>query len=404
MRVRRRRRGSGEQAAYEALRRRDFLKLAAMTAAVLLLPERSVEALADKLQKGPRPPVVWLSFQECTGCTESLTRAFAPTLEHLLFDYLSLDYHHTLQAASGEAAEAARLATLREHAGRYLLIVDGSVPVGADGAFSTIAGHSNLQMLRDTAAAAAAVVAVGSCAAHGGIAAAAPNPTGAMAVGDLMSAGSIAARPLVNLPGCPPLPLAIMGTLVYYLAFEQLPPLDAEQRPLAFYAHTVHEECNRYHHFFQGRFAERFDDEGARAGWCLLKLGCKGPRTHNACARYKWNGGTSFPIESGHPCLGCAERGFWDGGGFYRELSQAELVAAATPAGRGDEAVEAGAQLYEDNCIYCHAADARGFRSEPRAVVELLQKGSVRAHRRFKFDDGQLADLQAYLQQKAGEK
>jgi hydrogenase small subunit len=385
-----------------SLARRDFLKLATLTAAAFMLPDRLVPALAETLAKGPRPPVIWLSFQECTGCTESLTRAHAPALEDLLFDYLSLDYHHTLQAASGEAAEAARHATMAAHAGRYLLIVDGSVPVGLDGAASTIAGVTNLAMLRETEAQAAAIIAIGTCAAYGGLAAAAPNPTGAMGVGELMAAGNIAAKPLVNLPGCPPLPVAIAGTLAFFLAFGQLPPLDGEGRPVAFYGHTVHEECNRYHHFLDGRFAESFDDAGARNGWCLLKLGCRGPVTRSACARLKWNGGVSFPVQSGHPCLGCAERGFWDQGGFYRELTRDEINAAATSVA-AVAASDAGAQLYEDNCVYCHSADPNDFQREPRAVIELLQQGSIRAHRRFAFDDAQLADLEAYLQKKAGQ-
>jgi hydrogenase small subunit len=50
-------------------------------------------------------------------------------------------------------------------------------------------------------------------------------------------------------------------------------------------------------------------------------LGCKGPVTHNACASLKWNGGTSFPIESGHGCIGCSEPYFWDNGGFYTSLA-----------------------------------------------------------------------------------
>lgn len=385
------------------LARRDFLKLATATAAAFLLPDRLVPALAQRLETGPRPPVIWLSFQECTGCTESLTRAHAPTLEDLLFDHLSLDYHHTLQAASGEAAEAARRATMAADAGRYLLIVDGSVPVGLDGACSTIAGVANLAMLQETAEHAAAIIAVGSCAAFGGIAAAAPNPTGAKGVGELMAAGKLAARPLVNLPGCPPLPVAISGTLAYFLAFGQWPPLDRESRPVAFYGHTVHAECNRYHHFLDGRFAESFDDAGARDGWCLLKLGCRGPVTHNACARFKWNGGVSFPVQSGHPCLGCSERGFWDNGGFYRELGRDQIAAAGGAADEAGAAREVGRSLYEDNCVYCHSADPRDFQREPEAVIELLKQGKIRAHRRFAFDEAQLADLEAYLQQKAKE-
>jgi hydrogenase small subunit len=88
-------------------------------------------------------------------------------------------------------------------------------------------------------------------------------------------------------------------------------------------------------------FAKSFDDEGARQGWCLYEVGCKGPVTYNACATLKWNGGVSFPIQSGHGCLGCSEPGFWDLGGFYKPLSTAKGDALKYAAG----AAAAGAAL-----------------------------------------------------------
>jgi hydrogenase small subunit len=70
---------------------------------------------------------------------------------------------------------------------------------------------------------------------------------------------------------------------------------------------------------------EAWDDEGARKGWCLYKMGCRGPVTFNSCSTTKWNGGVSFPIGSGHGCLGCSERGFWDDDPFYKRLPLARL-------------------------------------------------------------------------------
>jgi len=336
--------------------------------------------------------VIWLSFQECTGCTESLTRAQAPTLEHLMLELLSLDYHHTLQAAAGERAETARLRTMREYRGEYLLIVDGSVPTGAGGAYSTIGGISNLSLLRECAATAAAVIAVGSCASFGGLPKAAPNPTGATDVASLMRAGRIPFRHLVNLPGCPPIPDAMTAVLIHYLMFERFPALDGLSRPRAFFGPTVHERCNRYHHFVEGRFAESFDDVGARQGWCLLKLGCRGPVTHNTCPTLRWNQGTSYPIQSGHPCIGCSEPGFWDTGGFYRKLqpeTKPRDEESATPE-------ERGGAFFDDHCVYCHLPSRRPFQTPPEQVPAFLRRSSVRAHR-FDFTEAQLAELAAYL-------
>ena len=160
--------------------RRGFLKYCSAIASLMALPPGSAPLIAAALEKARRPSVIWLSFQECTGCTESLTRSHAPTVESLIFDFISLDYHHTLQAASGGAAEAAREAAMHENEGKYLVVVDGSIPLANPG-YSTIAGISNVDMLKETAAGAAAIIAVGTCAAFGGLPHARPNPTGAVA-------------------------------------------------------------------------------------------------------------------------------------------------------------------------------------------------------------------------------
>jgi hydrogenase small subunit len=379
--------------------RRSFLKLCSATASLLALPTSATPALAEKLRQSTRPSVIWLSFQDCTGCTESLTRSHAPTIEDLMFDYLSLDYHHTLQAASGEATEAARAETIVNSFGKYLLIVDGSVPIGNGGVFSTIAGKTNLEILKECTAGAAAVIAIGSCAAFGGLPAASPNPTGATGVSTLMEKGLILSKPLVNLPGCPPLPIAISGVLAHFIAFERFPVLDELHRPISIYGNTVHDRCSRYHFYQKEKFAERFDDEGARKGWCLYKLGCKGPVTHNACSVHKWNEGTSSPIESGHPCLGCSEPNFWDKGSFYQSLDDAEF--SYKPGNESRESViEEGQQLYEDNCAYCHSIDPSKFKTEPQNISELLRSGEIRSHRRLQFSEDQLNILEKYLRSK----
>jgi hydrogenase small subunit len=294
--------------------------------------------MAEGLAKARRQAVIWLSFQECTGCTESLTRAFSPTLEDLIFNFISLDYHHTLMAVSGEAAENARLQSIAENKGKYIVIVDGSVPTKNGGVYSTIAGRSNLDTLRETAKDAFAIISVGTCAAFGGLPHADPNPTGAVAIDEI-----IKDKPIVNIPGCPPIPEAMTGTVAHLLSFGKLPELDHLKRPKAFFGETIHDRCYRRPFYQRGLFAKAFDDEGARKGWCLYEVGCKGPVTYNACATLKWNGGVSFPIQSGHGCLGCSEPNFWDKGGFYRPLP-APLTAMSVPlAGAAAAGAIAGA-------------------------------------------------------------
>jgi hydrogenase small subunit len=331
----------GDQLYRHGISRRGFLKFCASLTSLMALPPNMRSAVAAALENARRPSVIWLSFQECTGCTESLTRAHAPTIEGLMFEALSLDYHHTLQAASGQGAEQCREEAIEANWGKYLCVVDGSIPIGNPG-YSTIAGISNVEMLRKTAAGANAIIAVGSCAAFGGLPHAYPNPTGAVPVSHIVKD-----KPIINVSGCPPIPMVISGVLAHFLTFDSLPDLDSVGRPRAFFGQSIHDRCYRRPFYDKGLFAESFDDEGARKGWCLYKLGCKGPMTYNACATIKWNQGTSFPIESGHGCLGCSEPEFWDAGGFYKALSvptaDVTQTAAYTAAAGAAPGLAAGA-------------------------------------------------------------
>ncbi len=347
----------GAELARRGVTRREFLCFCASLSALMALPAGSAQAVATALAQAKRQSVIWLSFQECTGCTESLTRSHSPSLENLLFDLISLDYHHTLQAASGEAAEAARLAAMAENRGKYLVVVDGSVPLGNPG-YCTIAGLSVADILTETVSGAAAVIAVGTCAAYGGLPAARPNPTGAVAISALVKG-----KPVVNIPGCPPIPTVMTGVLAHFLTFGKLPELDDQGRPKAFYGETIHDRCYRRPFYDQGKFAETFDDEGARKGWCLFKLGCRGPITYNACATSKWNGGVSFPIQSGHGCLGCSEAQFWDMGSFYDPLPAATDINPMKLAGAAAVGVSAGLAVWSAN---------RGKKAQAKAGHETI--------------------------------
>ena len=311
------------------LSRRDFMKfcglLSGMMGLEFLPPIKAFGALAgpspaelvaEALKSKPRLPVIWLELQDCAGCTEAISRSQSPSLVNLVLNKISLDYQETLMAAAGVQAEAARREAMEKYRGQYVLVVEGSPTIGLDGAYCAIGGRSGLEMLREAAAGAAAIIATGNCAAFGGIPKADPNPTDARGVSEI-----ITDKPIVNIPGCPAIPEVTTGTIAHFLVMGALPPTDALKRPLTFYGHTVHDHCLRRPFYDTGQFADRFDDESARAGHCLFKLGCKGPTTYNACSSLKWEKGLSFPVQSGHPCLGCSEPRFWDGGGFYQAQS-----------------------------------------------------------------------------------
>ena len=327
--------------------RRDFLKFCGLvvgTMGLTALPpleasgmpvalarsnqKQAVKAVAQALQTKSRLPVIWLEFQDCAGCSEALTRSQSPTLVNLVLNYISVEYHETLSAAAGVQAEQAKQAAMQKYAGKYVLVVEGSISPKDGGVYCTIGGKSSLDLLNEAAAGAAAIIATGNCSSFGGLPHANPNPTGAVSVMDL-----IKDKPVVNIPGCPAIPEVFTGTLAQFLIFGTLPELDSLHRPKTFYGNTIHDRCLRRPFYEAGKFADSFDDEGARQGWCLYKLGCKGPTTYNACATLKWSGGLSFPIQSGHPCLGCSEPNFWDGGGFYQGQSAPLMRPAVTTAG-----------------------------------------------------------------------
>ncbi len=265
--------------------------------------------IAEAVTSAKRPPVLWLSAQECTGCTESLLRTNHPTLEKLILELISLDYHETLNAGAGHQAEAARIKSIKENKGKYILVVDGSIPVKDGGIYCKIGGKTSLALLEEMGPQAAAVVAIGSCASWGGVPSADPNPTGALPVGEIFKMKGIQ-TPVVNIPGCPPNGYNFLSTVLYFVTFKKLPELDDEGRPKFAYGRLIHDNCERRPHFDAGRFAIEFGDEGHRKGYCLYKLGCKGPESHNNCPTLLYGdvGSGSWPVGTGHPCFGCSDK------------------------------------------------------------------------------------------------
>ncbi|MEN8141051.1 MAG: hydrogenase small subunit [Thermodesulfobacteriota bacterium] len=304
------------------LNRRSFLKGCATVAAALGLSESMVPQLVEAATKPGRPPVLWLHFQECTGCTESLLRASHPDIGRLILDIISLDYHETVMAADGHQAEANLHATADKYAGKFICVVEGAIPTKDKGVYCQIAGKTAMEILAEVAPKAAAVIAIGTCASFGGVQAAAPNPTGAVGVAELLSGGP----PLVNISGCPPNPICFLGTVLHFLTFNRLPALDHLNRPKFAYGRRIHDQCERRPHFDEGRFVEQFGDAAHKEGFCLYKVGCKGPATFSNCPVVRFNDVGSWPVGVGHGCIGCTEPDFWDTmSPFYERLPQIKI-------------------------------------------------------------------------------
>jgi hydrogenase small subunit len=312
-----------ETAMERGVSRRDFLKMCTALAAALGLDYTQQDKVVKAMETNSRVPVVWLQFQDCTGCSESFIRSTHPTAESVLFDFISLEYTEVLSAASGFQVETAMKQVLEKYKGEYVLAVEGSIPDGEG--FTIVGGVDVKETFKEMAAGAMAVISYGSCASWGGIPAAKPNPTGAKPISSYISN-----TPVILVPGCPPISEVMTGVIAHIITFGAIPELDSLGRPKAFYRHRIHDKCNRRAYFDAGLFVESFDDEGAKQGYCLYKVGCKGPTTYNACAEMRWNGGVSYPIQSGNPCIGCSEKGFWDNGPFF--VRQAKIPASQTTA------------------------------------------------------------------------
>ncbi len=355
--------------------RRDFVKYCAGLAAIFAVgtpqmahaapAQKAAEELADKLGAITKPNVVWLQLQECTGCMESALRSGGTTVEEVVLNLLSVNYNELLMAAAGEAAEKALAET---NAKKHILVVNGSIPTKDGGIYCTIGGKSAEQVLRESAENADIILAVGACAVYGSVQAAKPNPTGAVGVDEI-----IKDKAVINVSGCPPIGEVITASLTYILTHGEPPEVDSEGRPLFAYGQRIHDSCPRRPHFDAGQFVRTFDDAGAREGWCLYDVGCKGPSTFSPCPIVQWNMKSGWPIGAGHPCIGCTERDFFDRfSPFYQVLPNVPgfgVEATAEKVGLGfTGAVAAGVAVHAGVTAARAAADRKATRNSPMAA------------------------------------
>jgi len=318
----------------EGLERRDFLKWASATTAMLMLPASFTPLVAEAAILMNRVPVIWIELSDCAGNTEAILRSDGPKIDEIILDIVSLEFQHTLQAASGHQAEKQLNEAVEHFKGKYLLFVEGAIPLGMNGGYGTIGAHGetfhdNLLRLSEDAA---AVVAVGSCATFGGIPAAAPNPTDSVGVMDVVKG-----KPLINIPACPANPSNMVGVILHYVLTGQIPELDSLLRPKFAFGYRIHDNCERRGHFDAGEYVEEWGDEGAKNNFCLYKVGCKGPMTFNNCSIIRYNEGVNWPIGVGRGCIGCSEPDFWDKYAYERPMANANIKA---PTGGVEKTVD----------------------------------------------------------------
>ncbi len=291
----------------KGISRRDFMKLCAGSVAAVSLSQALLPELAKAVPAAGNPPVLWIQGASCTGCSISLLNSAQPGVKEILTEIISLKFHPNVSAAAGDLA--LKVIEETESSGKYYLVVEGAVPTKDGGIYCTVGERDGkpvtfLERVKELGKRAAAVLAVGTCAAFGGIPAAKPNPTGCKGVSEVLKEAGID-TPVVNIAGCPPHPDWMVGTLAHILLFNEIPELDQFGRPKVFYGKLVHDNCPRRQYFDNSKFAKNFSEEG-----CLLEIGCKGPMAHCDSFDRHWNNGTSWCIKAGAPCIACTEKGF----------------------------------------------------------------------------------------------
>ena len=336
--------------------RKKFLKISSGTLAGAALSNlwipNLLKAASVKNGKG-RLPIIWFQGQACTGCSISLLNTEYPGIDEVLIEVITLDYQPNIMAGTGDVALDVIRRMVRDEKEQYILAFEGAVPLGAGGKYCTVGevdekSITALEWIKEIGNNALAVVSVGSCASWGGIPAATPNPTGAVPVSKV-----IKDKPIINIPGCPPHPDWMVGTLVNVLKYG-IPELDELGRPVIFFGNDklIHDNCELRKYFDEGKYAKDFGDEG-----CLYELGCKGPVTHCDISTRGWNSGVNWCNRAGGPCIGCTETFFpgATGSGLYEKLPAAQVpglaninanantigiaLGAATAAGIGVHAV-----------------------------------------------------------------
>lgn len=264
-------------------------------------------------------PAVWIAGAACSGCSVSLLNAINPSIQNVLVDpvlpekHVSLRFHATVMAGQGEPVLKVLKDTASQKPGKYILMVEGAVPTAENGLYCTLGEIDGKEvtmkdMMAELAVDAFAVMAMGTCSSYGGIPSGAPNPTGAVSVMEFFKNEGIS-TPLINIPGCPPHPDWMVGTIAHVLlnGLPSADDLDEKLRPRAFFNNLIHDNCPRRAYFDAGQFARHTSEPG-----CLYEIGCKGPYSYADCPSRHWNNGVNWCIGSGAQCIGCVEPDFPD--------------------------------------------------------------------------------------------
>ena len=286
--------------------RRDFMKFCLSTATAMGMSVAFAGDVAEAFASPKRPVLIHLNTASCNGCSTSILNTGAPFVDELIFDIISLDYNETFMAVAGEDAMKCLEKVLKSKK-EFICILEGAIPTADRGIYGYIGDETMYDLCSKLLPKAKKVIAYGTCAAFGGIMATLPNASRSKGVNEAFSHLGVSA---INIPGCTPNATNLACAITMLIRGDTI-ELDDLGRPTMFFGRTVHDMCERRKFFESGKFATSFDSDGARKGWCLYELGCKGPLTLNNCPKSVFNG-VNWCVKAGHPCIGCSNPGFWD--------------------------------------------------------------------------------------------
>lgn len=298
--------------------RRTFLKTVTGTAAGIGISQMFNPALVSAMEEALKThPVLWIQGQGCTGCSVSILNSVDPSILDVLLKVISLQFLPTVMASEGETALTNLYRIAEKYKGKFSLVVEGAIPMAAGGKYCIVGelNHKEITMVdlvKDLGAKAGSILSVGTCAAFGGIPAAAGSETDATGVMDFLQNYDIK-TPVVNIPGCPPHPDWIVGSIAYLLT-KGIPELDSNGRPTIFFGDNIHDNCPHLNEYDVGEMSEKLSD----ANGCRMDLGCKGPDTYADCYKRKWNSGMNWCVDNA-VCIGCVESTFPDGSSPFYE-------------------------------------------------------------------------------------
>lgn len=285
--------------------------------------------------------LLWLQSGGCGGCSMSLLNAQSPDLLQTLENAgIHLLWHPSLSEHSGAEFIELLDEILADNVALDILCIEGSMMMGPGGTgrFHVLGGTGKpmIDWVQALAAKSRFTVAVGTCAAYGGVTAAGDNVTEATGLqydgeltGGLLGGGyrSAAGFKVLNIAGCPVHPDWVTNALLSLsLGEHSESALDALGRPRMYADQLVHHGCTRNEFYEYKASAVKPGERG-----CMMEnMGCLGTQAHADCNTRAWNGSGSC-TQGGYPCINCTAPEFEEPGHSFCKTPKVAGIPVGLP-------------------------------------------------------------------------